>query len=171
MTTPDQSKKAQAASAYAEFDKAVKFLRENGYGDWDGTANGQEITLTGCANMMRIYLQAAQAAGREADSSAELRDKAIGQLATLLIRNKAPLDYEGMFIRAEEEYEKLKSFGWILLPLADLKAPAAPQPEGDKPTACKLCSEGMPLKKYFDGTMRHFDGLMAWHRCGDKPRE
>lgn len=30
---------------------------------------------------------------------------------------------------------------------------------------CKLCAEGMPLKKYFDGTIRHFDGLMAWHRC------
>jgi len=30
---------------------------------------------------------------------------------------------------------------------------------------CKLCDEGVPLKKYFDGSYRHFDGLMAWTRC------
>ena len=35
---------------FKEFDEAVKFVRANGYSDWNGTANGQEITLTGCAN-------------------------------------------------------------------------------------------------------------------------
>lgn len=39
----------------------VRFALEN----WDGTANGQEITLTGCANMMRQYKRdAAASAGR-----------------------------------------------------------------------------------------------------------
>lgn len=32
---------------------------------------------------------------------------------------------------------------------------------------CKLCVEGIPLKKYFDGRMMHFDGLMAWTACTD----
>jgi hypothetical protein len=35
---------------------------------------------------------------------------------------------------------------------------------------CKLCAEGMPLKEYLDGSMRHFDGLMAWHPC-EAPHE
>jgi hypothetical protein len=56
---------APPTSAFAEFDKAVKYLREHGYGDWDGTANGQEITLTGCANMMREYLRAAEGESTE----------------------------------------------------------------------------------------------------------
>lgn len=30
---------------------------------------------------------------------------------------------------------------------------------------CKLCAEGIELKRYFDGSMRHFDGLMAWTEC------
>lgn len=30
---------------------------------------------------------------------------------------------------------------------------------------CKLCDEGMPIKKYLDGSLRHFDGLAAWHVC------
>jgi hypothetical protein len=36
--------------------------------------------------------------------------------------------------------------------------------EASKPK-CKFCAEKIPLKKYLDGTLRHFDGLMAWHVC------
>lgn len=32
---------------------------------------------------------------------------------------------------------------------------------------CKLCQVGMPLRKYLDGSMRHFDGLSSWHPCSD----
>ena len=41
---------------FKEFDEAVKFVRANGYSDWNGTANRQEITLTGCANLVRKAL-------------------------------------------------------------------------------------------------------------------
>jgi hypothetical protein len=45
---------------------------------------------------------------------------------------------------------------------------SAPVPAQGTPPAqpgCKLCREGIPLKKYFDGSMRHFDGFMAWTKC------
>ena len=62
-TTPppaDETLPAGARSAYAAFDAAVKFMQANGYSDWDGTADGSEITRTGCANMMARYLAAAR---------------------------------------------------------------------------------------------------------------
>ena len=38
---------------------------------------------------------------------------------------------------------------------------ALPSPPRD----CKLCAEGVPLKKFFDGRTMHFDGFMAWTKC------
>lgn len=32
-------------------------------------------------------------------------------------------------------------------------------------TRCEYCEQGFPLKRWLDGSLRHFDGLMAWHRC------
>ena len=31
---------------------AVAYIKAHGYPDWDGTANGQSVTLTACANLM-----------------------------------------------------------------------------------------------------------------------
>jgi hypothetical protein len=43
--------------AIVNFANAKKFIQEHGYQDWDGSANGQLITLTGCANMMAEFLK------------------------------------------------------------------------------------------------------------------
>jgi hypothetical protein len=43
-----------------EFAAAIRYLQEHGYSDWDGTVGGKQITLTGCANVMRQYLQDSQ---------------------------------------------------------------------------------------------------------------
>ncbi len=32
---------------------------------------------------------------------------------------------------------------------------------------CNLCKDGVPIKRYFDGTFKHFDGLMAWTDCAE----
>lgn len=32
-------------------------------------------------------------------------------------------------------------------------------------STCRFCAEGMPLKRFFDGRMMHFDGLSAWTKC------
>ena len=39
------------------FGPCVDFVKKHGYADWDGSANGQTITLTGCANMMAEMLR------------------------------------------------------------------------------------------------------------------
>src|ERR1700685_1103315 len=48
----------ESVQEYVEhfFAPAVKFIQNHGYADWDGSANGQSITLTGCANMMAELL-------------------------------------------------------------------------------------------------------------------
>lgn len=40
----------------------------------------------------------------------------------------------------------------------------------EKQRDCRLCAGGIPLKKYFDGRMMHFDGLMAWTACTAESR-
>lgn len=52
------------AQDYVErfFMPAVEFIQKNGYADWDGSANGQTITLTGCANMIADWKRATQRA-------------------------------------------------------------------------------------------------------------
>ena len=53
---PPQAVSAGALSVqdYVErfFAPAVEFIKQHGYRDWDGSANGQTTTLTGCANML-----------------------------------------------------------------------------------------------------------------------
>jgi hypothetical protein len=37
--------------------------------------------------------------------------------------------------------------------------------------SCKLCAEQIPIARYFDGRLMHFDGLMTWTTCSAMSEE
>ena len=107
-----------AEPAYVGFLDASKFIQEHGYKDWDGSASGQSITLTGCANMMKDYaadlrskLSTAEWLYKELSSLVVCANNTIGlenDVPTKVINNLAtPLeDAEAKLSTAEREQDE-----------------------------------------------------------------
>jgi hypothetical protein len=139
------------------FVAATKFIQQRGYSDWDGSANGQTITLTGCANLLREYQESL-----EAKLTSKIVDEICHEIA--VYKNKWPLDkrivvaLDKLLADARREEAELWNteredwHGWAAKRLAALRA--APRDSGK--AASQRCSENCLLQKGHLG--KHWGG-------------
>src|ERR1700683_41512 len=95
---------------------------------------------------------------RRADKGCSLRGEVEMTLESRIVKY---LQAGGLFNPEHMEHDKVRD---LLFDCRDALAEHSLAPA--TPTDCKFCKEGMwPLKRYLDGRLMHFDGMMAWYSC------